>query len=93
MKIKMLLVLIFLSLSVFSQSPINKLSTHLESLVKEGSEGKYLVWVAFTDKGSSLDNFYQNPESVVSEKSLERRKKVFSKVLIKKKSFLQDHYK
>lgn len=79
MKKNVLLGLLILSVSIFAQSPINKLSTHLEAKIKEGNAGKYLVWVTFSDKGNSLQSYYLNPKTVVSEKSLERRKKVFSK--------------
>ncbi len=40
--------------------------------------GKYLVWVYFSDKGNNLDAYFASPESVVSQKSLDRRAKVFS---------------
>lgn len=77
---KLLIIFLVLSvLPVFAQSPVDKLSNRLKSKIEnEAQTAQHLVWIYFTDKGNDLDRFYSNPETVVSNKSLERRKKVFN---------------
>lgn len=76
---KLLIIFLMLSvLPVIAQSPIDKLSNRLKAKIEnESQSAQHLVWIYFTDKGNDLDIFYSNPETVVSNKSLERRKKVF----------------
>ncbi|MFO7525594.1 MAG: S8 family serine peptidase [Ignavibacteriaceae bacterium] len=76
---KLLIIFLVLSvLPVFAQSPVDKLSNRLKAKIENESQfAQHLVWIYFTDKGNDLDIYYSNPQAVVSNKSLERRKKVF----------------
>ena len=61
----------------FAQSPVDKISTRLKSIVDVSQPAeKTLIWVFFNDKGNNLDKYYNQPTLVVSEKSLTRREKV-----------------
>lgn len=69
--------------SIFSQSIIEKLSPSLDlKLSKLNQNEKVLVWIYFSDKGDALENYFYNPLSVVSEKSLQRRMKLNLESLI-----------
>ena len=66
-------------ITLFAQSPLEKISPKLQlKMETDLQSGKYLVWVYFSDKGNNLDAYFASPESVVSQKSLDRRAKVFS---------------
>lgn len=57
---------------------INKISKALELKLSESSASEeILVWIYFNDKGPNVNSFFSNPELVVSQKSLNRRAKVF----------------
>ncbi|GEM_PF-157048 len=72
--IKAVFILIAFSISINAQSKLSKsLTTYLQA---KPEQSKLLVWVYFTDKGSNLEKYFANPVSVVSERSLKRRKKV-----------------
>ena len=65
--------------SVFGQNPLEKISPKLQLKMHNDSQSdKILIWIYFTDKGNDLDGYYLNPESVVSQKSLDRRAKILS---------------
>ncbi len=65
--------------SVFAQNPLEKISAKLQLKMQSDSQSdKYLIWVYFSDKGDHLESYYSNPQTVVSQKSLERRAKVLS---------------
>ncbi|MFN3872299.1 MAG: S8 family serine peptidase, partial [Ignavibacterium sp.] len=81
-KIVFMLVLIS-NILINPQSVIQKISPALGTkLVSPNSAEKILVWIYFSDKGNSLENYFANPELVVSEKSLQRRAKLNSENLI-----------
>jgi len=62
-----------------SQSPVDKLTGRLKAkIISDQPNTEQLVWIYFTDKGNTTDQFYLNPETVVSRKSLDRRAKVLS---------------
>ncbi len=64
-------------LTAFAQTPINKISQALETKISDvSSTDEILVWVYFTDKGENAYFYFNNPLSVVSEKSIRRREKV-----------------
>lgn len=71
--------------SAFAQEgPINKISSALQSQMSNASaDEQLLVWVYFTDKGQNTDAYFNNPLSVVSEKSLKRRQKVNAQLTIR----------
>ncbi len=63
----------------FAQNSLEKISPKLQLKMQTDSQSdNYLVWIYFTDKGNDLDGYYSNPQSVVSQKSLDRRTKVLS---------------
>ncbi len=67
-----------MSVSIFAQTNLNKGTTQLNDLINASSyKAELLVWVFFNDKGENTSSYFINPESVVSEKSLKRRAKVF----------------
>ncbi|MCH7774178.1 MAG: S8 family serine peptidase, partial [Bacteroidetes bacterium] len=67
-----------MSISIFAQTNFNKGTAQLNDLLNASSDkDELLVWVFFNDKGENTSSYFINPESVVSEKSLKRRAKVF----------------
>ncbi len=66
-------------ISVFAQSPLEKIAPKLQQKMQLDTQtDKYLIWVYFTDKGNNVESYYSNPQTVVSQKSLERRAKVLN---------------
>jgi serine protease AprX len=64
-------------ISVFAQNPLQKISPKLQiKLQTDAPSANHLVWIYFTDKGNELGSYFSNPQSVVSQKSLDRRAKV-----------------
>ncbi|MCE1164699.1 MAG: S8 family peptidase [Bacteroidetes bacterium] len=55
-----------------------KLSERLQNAIKSSKDDKFTVYVYFKDKGPDVQKYLSNPSSLVTEKSLERRKKVLS---------------
>ena len=77
MKFSFVLFILMLCSSIFAQSNFNKLTPQLNDVLNASSAGdELLVWVFFYDKGEDLSYYLNNPQSVVSEKSLKRRSKV-----------------
>ena len=65
-------------INVFAQSPLEKITPRLQLKMETDLQSdRYLVWIYFIDKGNNVDAYFSNPESVVSQKSLDRRTKVF----------------
>lgn len=68
---------LLISLGVFAQTGLNKVSTQLNNILMAGTDSnEHLVWVFFKDKGDNPSYYFANPESVVSKRSLKRRSKV-----------------
>ncbi|MGD8305489.1 MAG: S8 family peptidase [Ignavibacteria bacterium] len=66
-----------ISLGVFAQTGLDKVSAQLNNLLIAGTDNsEHLVWVFFKDKGDNLSYYFANPESVVSKRSLRRRSKI-----------------
>jgi subtilisin family serine protease len=66
-------------IGVFAQKPLEKIAPKLQQKMQLDSQAdKYLIWVYFTDKGNNVESYYSKPQTVVSQKSLERRAKVLS---------------
>jgi serine protease AprX len=64
--------------TAFPQPSFNKISPALETRMSNASANdEILVWIYFTDKGMYTDVYFDNPQLVVSEKSIQRREKVF----------------
>lgn len=75
--------IILLSNLLFAQAPINKISDVLQSKSQfSGSNEFFRVWIFLKDKGNQIENYFTNPLTVVSEKSLRRRQKLNSEELI-----------
>lgn len=65
---------------LFGQSFSSKISQKVyNSLNANNGNEKILVWIFLTDKGNAIQQYFNEPTKVVSEKSLKRREKVFSK--------------
>ncbi len=63
----------------FAQSPLEKFTDQLKHQIENSSpNSKILIWVMFKDKGPNSEQYFSFPESVVSEKSVQRRSKVLS---------------
>lgn len=77
---RLIFALILISiLPLHSQSPVDKLTGRLKAkIISDQPHTDQLVWIYFTDKGNTTEQFYLNPETVVSRKSLDRRAKVLS---------------
>jgi serine protease AprX len=74
MKIFGLLLLLIFSLPLFAQDYSRKFTEGLNHETSQLSESDtVLVWVFFTDKGKSLNKYFEKPTLVVSKASLERR--------------------
>lgn len=75
---KYLLISLFFLIPVsFAQTPVDKITARLKSAIESNpSSERTLVWVYFSDKGSNLGTYFNQPSLVVSEKSLKRRAKV-----------------
>ena len=68
-----------LTFSSFAQSNLTKTSQLLNEIMYSSSnDEELLVWVFFTDKGEEIAQYLANPQLVVSEKSIKRRRKVLS---------------
>ncbi|MBK9099342.1 MAG: S8 family peptidase [bacterium] len=77
-KIVVLFLLLFSFSNVVVQAQINKFSKALELKLSESSSSEeILIWVYFNDKGPENNFYFNNPALVVSQKSLNRRTKVF----------------
>ncbi len=64
--------------NTFAQTPVEKRTNALISQINpKQTEEKHLVWIFFEDKGNQTEQYFINPLSVVSEKSFQRRAKMF----------------
>jgi len=70
-------VITLLSLSFFSFKPTeDKIGNMLSSAMNKAGSENYVVWVYFKDKGPNAMARLNNPLSIVSQRSLDRRSKV-----------------
>lgn len=71
-------VFLFSVSALFSQNALSKISNRLSERIStiKANETE-LVWIFFTDKGKSLNKYFEKPSSVVSPKSLDRRAKYY----------------
>jgi len=75
-----------MAIAVFSQSPVDKISSVLKLKIEKSIQPeKYHIWIYLNDKGNDIDVYYSNPVSVVSSKSIQRRAKELSSSLSKSK--------
>jgi subtilisin family serine protease len=76
MRFKIIIALL-ISILTYAQAPLEKYSDQLKHRVaNKASDSEVLVWIFLKDKGHETNSFISNPETVVSEKSLQRRRKV-----------------
>jgi len=79
MKKLILAFLCFVLITSYAQNSLEKISPKLQLKMQTNPQSEsYLVWIYFTDKGNDLDGYFLNPQTVVSQKSLDRRAKVLS---------------
>lgn len=72
------LFVIFLSEITLAQVPLEKFTDQLKLYAaKSPQNSEVLVWLTFKDKGPNAEQNFSSPQSIVSEKSLQRRAKVF----------------
>ena len=77
MKLLSIILLIFSSVSL-AQIPVEKFTDKLKiEILNSQSNSELFVWIFFNDKGTNVENLLLHPNQVVSEKSLQRRSKVF----------------
>jgi serine protease AprX len=81
MKIISLFILgVIIFTSTFAQNPANKITEALETRISNTSANEeILIWIYFTDKGDNTDIYFNNPQLVVSQKSIKRREKVLGR--------------
>ena len=70
--------ILFFSTLTFAQAPVEKCTNQLkQQMLNSAQNSEILVWIIFKDKGPHSDAYLSFPQNVVSEKSLQRRTKVF----------------
>lgn len=72
----LLVTILILAVSVGSKTEYTKISDSVKNAIDYSNDDKLVVYVYFGDKGPNVQQYLNNPLSMVSEKSLERRKKV-----------------
>ena len=72
----LLITVIVMAVSIGSKTEYSKISDRVKNAIDYSSDEKLVVYVYFGDKGPNAEQYLSNPLSLVSEKSLERRKKV-----------------
>jgi hypothetical protein len=65
-----------IGIELFAQPPLKKISPAVEYQLNKSSSSEVLIWVFFTDKGSDINTLKKYHSNIVSEKSIQRRKKV-----------------
>ncbi len=76
-KLVFILILICSWNNLYSQQSLSKISKQLnEVILNKSNSDKILVWIYFSDKGTTLKKYFNNPNAIVSERSLKRRAKV-----------------
>jgi len=75
--IRIIILSIFIISTGFAQSVASKITEKLQHKIDSvSSNEKVLVWIYLSDKGNNQQEYYSNPKTVVSERSLQRRAKV-----------------
>jgi serine protease AprX len=72
----LLVVAVLISLSIGTKPQYNKISDRIKNAVEYSNDAKLTVYIYFADKGPDANMYLNNPLSLVTEKSLERRRKV-----------------
>lgn len=69
-------IVILLAVTLGTKTEYSKVSDSVKNAIDFSTEDKLVVYVYFSDKGPNAENLLRDPLLLVSEKSLERRKKV-----------------
>ena len=72
----LLITVVIFAVSIGTKTEYTKISDRVKNAINYSTDEKLIVYVFFNDKGPNVDQYISNPLSLVSEKSLERRKKV-----------------
>ena len=78
---KKILLLLFVtvvmfSVSIGSKTEYNKITDNVKNAIDYSTTDRLIVYVYFNDKGPDVNKYLSNPLSLVSQKSLDRRRKV-----------------
>ncbi|NWF88176.1 MAG: S8 family peptidase [Ignavibacteriaceae bacterium] len=72
-----ILVFTFSTILAFAQIPAEKFSNQLKNyLSKSKSDTELLVWIFFSDKGPKIESHLSKPQTILSQKSIQRRAKL-----------------
>lgn len=72
----LLVTLVILAVTIGTKTEYTKISDGVKNAINYSTEDRLVVYVYFSDKGPNVQQYLNNPLSLVSEKSLERRRKV-----------------
>jgi hypothetical protein len=72
----LLITVVILAVSIGTKTEYTKISDRVKNAIDYSTDEKLVVYVYFNDKGPNAEQYLSNPLSLVSEKSLERRRKV-----------------
>ncbi|MFZ4589677.1 MAG: S8/S53 family peptidase [Ignavibacteria bacterium] len=72
----LLITVVIFAVSIGTKTEYTKISDRVKNAIDYSTDEKLVVYVYFNDKGPNVDQYLSNPLSLVSEKSLERRRKV-----------------
>lgn len=72
----LLITVIVMAVSIGTKTEYSKISDRVKNAINYSTDEKLVVYVYFNDKGPNAEQYLNNPLSLVSEKSLERRRKV-----------------
>ena len=64
------------SVSIGSKTEYNKITDNVKNAIDYSTTDRLIVYVYFNDKGPDVNKYLSNPLSLVSQKSLDRRRKV-----------------
>jgi hypothetical protein len=72
----LLITVVILAVSIGTKTEYTKISDRVKNAINYSTDDKLVVYVFFNDKGPNAESYLSNPLSLVSQKSLDRRKKV-----------------
>jgi len=72
----LLITVVILAVSIGTKTEYSKISDRVKNAINYSTDDKLVVYVYFSDKGPNTEQYLSNPLSLVSQKSLDRRKKV-----------------
>jgi len=72
----LLITVAILAVSIGTKTEYSKISDRVKNAINYSTDDKLVVYVYFNDKGPNAEQYLSNPLSLVSQKSLDRRKKV-----------------